>query len=304
MSLTSELKNKESPIRKWFDDRYNTAVAKIITTHNQLLSQQEIIQPVEGTDFPLTGNALSKALSKYLGLIYNQKNWYQGCTPLTGAQFLKVEYAFDYCITESKSLEEEALKCMILSALENYVRTRKIHEIIQPFLQGENYLNLEAEYFRKWLPTIQDTAQIIGILPRTWETVKSQIIPGKIICNGSFPLSGFIGGADYQVLVGNTLIDIRTTAKRRPFTLDNFYQQISYCLLDSNNTYKINQLVWFYSRQESAFCYPISKLFHNLKATREEFKKMILANYGYDSKLNSIDNKLSLNPNLKLYLEP
>ncbi|MFQ4143303.1 hypothetical protein [Chlorogloeopsis sp. ULAP02] len=303
MSLTSELNNKESPIRKWFDKRFNTAVARIITSHNQLLFQQQIIQPAEGTDFPLTGNAVSKALSKYLGLIYNQKDWYKGCIPLTGAQLLKIEHAFDYCIAESNSLEEEALKCMILSTLENYVRTREIHEILQPFLQGENRLNPEAKYFSRWLPTIQDTAQIIGILPHAWETVKNQITPGKIICNGSFSLSELIGGADYQILVGNTLVDIRTTAKRRPCTLENFYQQISYCLLDSDDIYKINQLVWFYSRQQSAFCYPTSKLFRDIKATREEFKKMILANYGYNRKLDCIKQKLSLHPNFQLYLE-
>lgn len=278
MSLTSELKNRNSPIRRWFDSRLNKTVIKMITNHNQLLENQEIIRPIDGVDFPLVGSAIAKALAKYLGNIYEDQTWFTNCLAQVGAKALKIEYAFDYSITNSNSLEEKALKCMLLGALENYARSRNIHEIIQPFIQGEKSLQLEAEYFKKWLPSIQDTSQIIGIVPRTWQTVANQV-SGNITCNASYPLSQYIGGADCQIIAGNTLIDVRTTAKKRPFSLENFYQQISYVLLDSNDTYSINQLVWFYSRQQSVFFYPTDKIFRNLQATREEFKKMILDNY-------------------------
>lgn len=278
MSLTSELKNRNSPIRRWFDSRLNQTVIKMINSHNKLLENQEIIRPVDGVDFPLVGNAIAKALAKYLGSIYEDKTWFTNCLAQVGAKALKIEYAFDYCVTNSTSLEEEALKCMLLGALENYARSRNIHEIIQPFLQGEKTLQLEPEYFKKWLPTIQDISQIIGILPRSWQTVANQV-SGNITCNASYPLSEYLGGADCQIIAGNTLIDVRTTAKKSPFSLENFYQQISYVLLDSNDTYRINQLVWFYSRQQSVFFYPTNKIFRNLRATREEFKKMILDNY-------------------------
>lgn len=191
---------------------------------------------------------------------------------------LSCEYAFDYCITDSNSLEEEALKCMLMGALENYARSRNAHEIIQPFIRGEKSLKLEAQYFNRWLPSIQDTAQIISILPRTWQTVANQV-NGRITCNASYPLSEYLGGADAQIITGNTLIDVRTSAKKLPFSLENFYQQISYVLLDSDNAYGIEQLVWFYSRQQSVFFYPTDKIFRNLQATREEFKRMILDNY-------------------------
>ncbi len=257
----------------------------MIANHNQLLENQEIIKPIDGVDFPLVGNAMpsagvaiAKALAKYLGNIYEDQTWFTNCLAQVGAKALKIEYAFDYSITSSNSLEEEALKCMLLGALENYARSRNIHEIIQPFLQGEKSLQLEPEYFKKWLPTIQDTSQIIGIVARTWQTVANQV-SGNITCNASYPLSEYLGGADCQIIAGNTLIDVRTTAKKRPFSLENFYQQISYVLLDSNDTYSINQMVWFYSRQQSVFFYPTDKIFRDLQATREEFKKMILDNY-------------------------
>ncbi|MCC5604755.1 hypothetical protein [Nostoc favosum] len=171
MSLTSELKNRNSPIRRWFDSRLNKTVIKMITNHNQLLENQEIIRPIDGVDFPLVGSAIAKALAKYLGNIYEDQTWFTNCLAQVGAKALKIEYTFDYSITNSNSLEEEALKCMLLGALENYARSRNIHKIIQPFLQGEKTLQLEAQYFKKWLPSIQDTSQIIGIVPRTWQTV-------------------------------------------------------------------------------------------------------------------------------------
>jgi hypothetical protein len=278
VSLTSELKNLESPIRKWFDSRLNKAIIKIISNHNELLSKQTIIEPVYGVDFPLVGNAISKALAKYLGNIYQDKNWFNSCLGKVGARKLGCDRAFDYCVTESNSLEEEALKCMLLGTLENYARTGETHEIIQPFLQGEKSLNLEPEYFKRWLPSIQDTAQIIVALPRIWETIGNQV-SGKIACNATYQLGGYLGGADCQILIGNTIIDVRTTAKRRPFTVDNFYQQIAYVLLDYEDNYRINQLVWFYSRQQSAFLYPTNKIFSDIKQTRREFQKMVLENY-------------------------
>lgn len=137
MSLTSELKNKNSPIRKWFDSRLNKTIVKIITSHNQLLKNQNIIKPLDGVDFPLVGNAIAKALAKYLGNIYQDKDWFTNCLARVGAKMLSCEYAFEYCITNSNSLEEESLKCMLLGALENYARSRNPHEIIQPFLQGK-----------------------------------------------------------------------------------------------------------------------------------------------------------------------
>ncbi|MDM9379241.1 hypothetical protein QUB80_00775 [Chlorogloeopsis sp. ULAP01] len=51
----------------------------MITSHNQLLENQEIIRPVDGVNFPLVGNAIAKALAKYLGNIYEDKTWFTNC---------------------------------------------------------------------------------------------------------------------------------------------------------------------------------------------------------------------------------
>ncbi len=97
-----------------------------------------------------------------------------------------------------------------------------------------------------------------------------------------------MGGADAQIITNGTILDIRTSAKRKPFTYKNLLQQLSYCLLDTNNEYSIHTLAWVYTRHSAVFKYPVNKLFKNLNQTRKEFKEMILVDYG-----NYDDNSLS-----------
>ncbi|MGB3650061.1 MAG: hypothetical protein WBA41_02485 [Rivularia sp. (in: cyanobacteria)] len=107
----------------------------------------------------------------------------------------------------------------------------------------------------------------------------------KVICNATFPLSEYLGGADAQIITNGTILDIRTSAKRRPFTYENLLQQLSYCLLDTNNEYEIHTLAWVYTRHSAVFKYPVDKLFSDINQTRKEFEEMILVNYGnYNSK--------------------
>jgi hypothetical protein len=85
--------------------------------------------------------------------------------------------------------------------------------------------------------------------------------------------------ADCQMIIGSSIIDIRTSAKRQPFTLNNLYQQLGYLLFDTNDEYQISNLVWVYSRQKVAFSYGVNELFKDINATREDFAQMIIKNY-------------------------
>ena len=301
MSLTSEINNKNSAIYKWFDSKLNSTIAKIIVSHNQIMARQPRILPsLEGVDFALCGHAVSSNLQKYLSLKAEDKSWAYNTMAQTGAKMLSAEHIIEYCTTNSDAIDEEALKCILLGALESYRRSGRKHEILQPFLQGQNQLNLEAKYFNKWLPTIWDVSAIIESVPRSWQAVDDKV-QGKIIPHATFTLSNHIGGADC-LLCGDALIDIRTTVKRCPFTMENLYQQISYVLLDCDDQYGIEQLIWFYSRQASVFCYPTNKLFRDLPSLREEFKTMILENYSYEPEW--FDDGIDLIAGSKLYLEP
>lgn len=282
MSLTSELRNPNSAISQWFKIRESQIVLNIVSNHNNLMSGHEIIRPMEGTDFCLVGKGVTIYLQKYFAAIVNQPNWIEGTIAGESAHKLGLIELPALLAQESRSLEEEAFKCLLLAAAEDYGRAREHHTFIQPFLNGKgNIFNPDKSFFTKWRGAIADAAQIIATIPDAWETVGFKP-KGELTCNATFPRSADIRGADAQIIIGNTLVDVRTTAKRRPFDLNNFYQQISYCLLDKNNRYAITQLAWYYSRQQNVFIYPITSLFKDIKTTRKEFNKMILRNYKID----------------------
>ncbi|MBD2778251.1 hypothetical protein [Iningainema tapete] len=280
MSLTSEINNKNSAIRKWFESKFNSTIAKLLANHNQIMAQQPRILPsLKEVDFALCGHAVSYFLKKYLSLKTKDENWIYNTLAYAGAKMLNVEHIIEYCATGDNALDSEALKCILLGSLERYKRSGIKHEILQPFLQGQNQLNLETKYFKKWLPTIRDVSAIIESVPHSWHVVDDKV-QGKIIPHATFTLSNYIGGADCLVC-GDALIDIRTTVKRCPFTLENFYQQISYVLLDYDDQYGIQQLIWFYSRQDKCILLPHKQTLPRFAITKKriqnhDFRKLQL----------------------------
>lgn len=279
MSLTSELKDENSPISKWFKSRENSIVRDIVKNHNNLMARQQIIRPTQGTDFGLVGKAVSFYLQKYFAEIVNVRYWVQETIAGKAGLEMGLIGLAGFVTSKGATPEQEAYKCLLLAAAEDYGRCREKHEFIQPFLRdgGQNF-KPDSAFFERWYPTIRDAAAIIQTVSEAWETVG--FIPhGNLFSNATFDCSGNVGGADAQIITGNTLVDVRTTAKRRPFGLNNFYQQLAYCLMDTSDRYEIKQLAWFYSRQRSVFLYPVTSLFKNLEQTRIEFRHMIDENY-------------------------
>ncbi len=301
MSLTSELRNQNSPLKKWFDSKLNDAILKLVSNHNNLMCRQQIIRPVDGTDFALVGNAVCYAVRKHLSQRANDVNWMYNTIANMGAKKLNVIPLLEKCATYTNVPEEEAYKCLLLSALEGKGRMGiSNHPILQPFINGEKLFQLDKQFFNKWHPSITDAAAIIKTIPKTWQFCANGI-NSKIISNATFSLSNCIGGADAQIICDNRLIDVRTSAKRQPFTIDNLYQQIGYCLLDTDDMYSIRELVWYYSRQQALFTYPIEKLFRNLPRLRNEFAEMIWENYGNDD--DFFNGGLDLLGRYQLYID-
>lgn len=298
MSLTSELKNPNSPIRKWFDLRHTRTIDKIINHHNKILSQSQIISPQQGTNFPVVGNAVCYALRKYIAQKLGDTNWHYTSLAWYGARYLQLTPLFDYCIDSNKE-ESVAIRLVILAALEQVTRNSKeINPILQLFIGKEKIDNLliDSEIKKYWIPTFNDISNIIQEIPTIYNLVfaenslktlsldKGNSSSNKVICNTTFPLSEYLAGADAQIITNGTILDVRTSAKRKPFTYENLLQQLSYCLLDTNDEYSIHTLAWVYTRHSAVFKYPVHKLFSNINQTRKEFEKMILLSYGnYDN---------------------
>ncbi|MEM7552628.1 MAG: hypothetical protein AAF378_00740 [Cyanobacteria bacterium P01_A01_bin.84] len=294
MSLTSELKNPESQIRKWFDNRRSRTTDKIINHHNEILSQSQIISPQQGTNFPTVGNAVCYALRKYIANKLGDTNWHYTSLAWHGARYLQLIPLFNYCINSNKK-EDEAIRLLILAALEQVTRNSKeINPILQLFIGKDKVENIliDNEIKKYWIPTFNDISNIGQEIPTIYSLIftknslktsslyKGNPSTNKVICNATFTLSEYLGGADAQIITNGTILDVRTSAKRRPFTYENLLQQLSYCLLDIDNEYNLHTLSWVYTRHSAVFKYPIHKLFGNINQTRKEFGEMILNNYG------------------------
>lgn len=282
MSLTQELKNPSSPISKWFSSKYHQGVGNIILHHNQMMQRSPILKPIDGTDFPLVGNAVTYSLRQFIAAKQNSRSWVNNTLAGKAADKLGINQVAKFCSKNSNSLEENALKTLILGGLENYYRSLKTHEIIQPFLnRKDKRLNVTQEYIEQWLPSIQDVSQISEQLPHIWNSIEPIINFEKTtaISNATFTLSSLLH-ADCQLIIDNAIIDVRTTAKRQPFTLNNFYQQLSYLLFDSEDEYKLTRLAWVYTRQKVALSYNVNQLFKDINSTRKDFRQMIESNYG------------------------
>lgn len=86
----------------------------------------------------------------------------------------------------------------------------------------------------------------------------SQYLDVPCHMNPNFTYGNVVGGADANMIIGDTLWDIKTTLKRSPFTLDDIIQQVAYVLLDGEMDYHIRQITWYYTRQLKTFTYPAS----------------------------------------------
>lgn len=280
MSLTKELNNPSSPISKWFAKKYHNGIGSIISNHNSVMSQSSMIAPVKGTNFALVGNAVTYAFRKFTASKQQNTCWLDNTLAGKILTRFHLTSLSKTCCENSKSTEEEAFKMLLLGAFEGYYRSYKPLSIIQPFFKGDGKnFKVSEDYIAQWRPSIDDVSNISAALPKVWCAIGHLInIDKTAVSNATFSLSSILH-ADCQMIIDDTIIDIRTSAKRQPFTLNNFYQQISYLLYDTEDTYKINQMVWVYTRQQITFSYKIDQLFKDLKATRADFKEMIVTNY-------------------------
>ncbi|BDA76157.1 hypothetical protein CAL7716_103230 (plasmid) [Calothrix sp. PCC 7716] len=124
----------------------------------------------------------------------------------------------------------------------------------------------------------------LGYLPRChkWEPHNIPVI------SPTFDLSARIGGAEADLIVGNSIISV---VVEREFTLTNLYELLTYTLLDTNDMYSIQKLVWLFPLRQTSVVLECSKLFHNIQNTRKQFKAMIDENYPIDE-FNSVSDSI------------
>ena len=272
MSLTGELNNPHSPLYKWFESKQSSCGDRLIKSHNQEMNRNQIIRPSGYIkDFALLGTAFVYAFRWHLGLLSDNFNQ------------TVASYNLSSTIAEqligAKTTEEKAIACLIFAACEKQYRSGCVHEITTVLMNQDikrikpslNYVSV----------MIDDLVNLIDSIPSVWNATNNSLVNHKCFLNADFSGSYYIS-ADAQQIVDGTLIKCFTTLKKYPFNRQHFWQQIAYVLMDWNDTYRINKICWYYSRQRALFIYPIKLLFKDLKGLRVEFKEFVLENYSDD----------------------
>lgn len=98
----------------------------------------------------------------------------------------------------------------------------------------------------------------------SWLTVK------RVILNPTFTLSRAVGGADGDVILGNTYLDLKAT-KRKPSAGDLF-QILAYPLLDLNNAHDIKRVGMYLVRHGVTISWGLEELFRKMQKRKMRFQ--------------------------------
>ena len=263
MSLTSELKNPNSEIYRWIDSLFPDGVSdKIIEEHNQILASASIIYPPDQSDLKLVGSAMSHAF-------YNQLtgNWGLNKPTMAVMGLKKVgrseRVKFTAMAEKAETPYQKALIALVMAYYDGLARGNRQPELKNlltanvfdrnslPSAMSEMELQNHPLLYSVW-----DVANLIDSFHLGWvDGLRSD----DIHVNATFAGSGLVGGADAQMISNGILIDIKTSRMKAPFTKKDLYQQLGYWLLDTDNRWNLNEIVWVYPRHQMFLRYnPLS----------------------------------------------
>lgn len=282
MSLVAKIYHP-SPISNWFAQRHNKSIDKIINDANQHLNCNVPLHETS-THRGLIKASAVYAMLKHLGYLNSDNNWFSNTYASNYISKSELHGAFDeWLFKNTESISEEAMGCLIAGALDISCRTYHEHEFLKPFIQASRNreeVKTHKKWIAQWIPTVNETKEIAGNIARCWQVVSSkpdnQHAP---IPNPTYDLSNRIGGAQADLIVNRTVVSVVTNTQ---FTQQNFHELIAYVLLDTNDTYSIQRLVWVFPLRQTSIVITIPELFRNLKKTRDEFKQMVEENYPLD----------------------
>lgn len=266
MSLTSELTNPNSHINLLLDSILPAElVEKIVKEHNQILANASIIRPPSDSNLMMVGSAMTHAFYRQVtgtwGFDKPTMAMYgirQVMSPKRMNHFLAISQT-------AKQPLEKALIALVLAYYDGVARGQEDRELKKvltanvfnkqalPTAMGE--LSLQQHPL---LNTIWDIANLVESFHLGWV---NGLQSDDINVNATFAGSQLVGGADAQMISNGILIDIKTSRLKAPFTKKDLYQQLAYWLLDCDNQWNLNEIVWVYPRHQMFLRYGIQESF-------------------------------------------
>lgn len=223
MSLTTQLKDKNSPVARWFGQWLDrpAALALVSQYNNRLQAINPLL--VRGGNPAIAGTAF--------------------------------DYLFRWTVDK---LNPDHLVARIGASLSNDLDN--YHRLVY---DGNNRPQLRPNYsvaLAHYERLARGNASLID--PQEDKTIADVTLLGRSIYevwdiraikayypNPSFGGSPDVGGADADWIVDGTLYDCKCSRLKRPFLTEHLMQVLGYVLLDYRNIYEINAIGWYYARQ-------------------------------------------------------
>ncbi len=278
MSLTSHLRNTNDPLARFFQSRFPNVRNLISQINAEIRAAKTIDTPgLEPWEYGLIGTAIDYRIRYFFDATPYQEFVAYECASQLGADSLEVlenliEYNQTFYMIHPDiqrffdSLEIEvgriqpvarlpdpideqllARYCLILALFEQIYRSGLWNNSNSPLVQAFNagklksipdFLNICRE---NWVDDIKQLATLF------YKNSSDQITQ-PVILNPTFQGSEDVGGADADLIIGDTLIDIKAT-KLPNFKPHYIYQLLGYVLLDYEGQYNINSIGFYLARQ-------------------------------------------------------
>lgn len=170
--------------------------------------------------------------------------------------------------------------CLVLGHFESAHRNQLFEFSTSRFARlygSTNFQDLFTLHDESYIEDLYNLSQI------AYEMYQKRLNSERIVLNPTFEGSKDIGGADADLILNNTLIEIKTVldAKKNPGYM--LRQLVGYTLLDYNDKYQLHEIEVFFPRQKSIVRFTINEVIENmtgndsidLPSLRNEFRSAL-----------------------------
>lgn len=270
MSVTSQLKDLNSPLNRFFNMRAKTSLDPILNQFNSVFADAGCLIFDGEIDYLMSGGAFQYAHRWWL----SQEMAFDNLA-LGAAVRLRAEEFYTALVEYGEKHEVfRPTGSVIFYLFEQYWRTGKLDPILEGMLnrhKKQPLLTGLVEEGTKIHNTIRDIELLYASIPTVWGDLRD--LNAEYIASPTFDGSESVGGADACFIHNHVMWDIKVTKKRYPLTRELLLQQITYVMLDYSNEYEITHIAWYYPRQQRKIVVPVSRLIKDVEGLRQDWQR-------------------------------
>lgn len=263
MSLYHQLRDKNSPVSKWFRTHID---ASLYRKFSQAVNSEIMKHPIEimpyHSEYGMAGTAFDYSFRWLIGPLHEHVVAVHGASFLTHKWSGAPEFVSKIIQmgNTSKEIEKKAIFSIVLAWFDTYRRSGKIDPPLQFLLKNQNSIDWESIDSLISKELAEDVIRLTYAALKTWDNDLDK----PFILNPTFVGSRSVGGADADWITEEVLYDCKTTKIGRPFGRETLLQTLAYAFLDYDNQYNIHSLGWYYARRNLRIVYSLDEILPRL----------------------------------------